>query len=144
MTMQVGFVPRGRNILTISVTSYQDYCLKGFITTNQEEGALAFASTIDLLLLADDLMDAVNTPQRSEEQRSFAAIGGFVPAHKGRAEELPKEPPLATFQMNIMFRQNATWQGSLMWVETGQEARFRSVLELIRLLHSALTATEDE
>ena len=38
-----------------------------------------------------------------------------------------------------MFRQNATWQGSLLWADEGMEAHFRSVLEVINLMNSALT-----
>jgi len=40
----------------------------------------------------------------------------------------------------ILFRQNASWQGSVVWVEGRQEERFRSALELVLLMDSALTA----
>ena len=35
--------------------------------------------------------------------------------------------------------QDASWQGSVTWLEQGQEESFRSVLELILLLDSALS-----
>ena len=47
---------------------------------------------------------------------------------------------LATFYVRILFRQNASWQGSVAWLEGGSEQRFRSVLELLLLLDSALTS----
>lgn len=45
---------------------------------------------------------------------------------------------LATFYVRILFRQNASWQGTVLWSEGGQEERFRSALELALLLDSAL------
>ena len=46
---------------------------------------------------------------------------------------------LATFSVKILFRQNASWQGSLNWLEGESQESFRSVLELISLMDSALS-----
>lgn len=40
----------------------------------------------------------------------------------------------ATFIIQVMFRQNSTWQGTVKWVETGEETRFRSTMELMRMM----------
>ncbi|MBQ2819515.1 MAG: hypothetical protein IKM67_05230 [Clostridia bacterium] len=45
---------------------------------------------------------------------------------------------LATFSIRLMFRQNASWQGSVSWLEGSSEETFRSALELIFLMKSAL------
>jgi hypothetical protein len=45
---------------------------------------------------------------------------------------------LSTFAVRVMFRQNASWQGSVTWVEGKREEQFRSVLELLLLVKSAL------
>ncbi|MBQ3147093.1 MAG: hypothetical protein IJB91_05120 [Oscillospiraceae bacterium] len=45
---------------------------------------------------------------------------------------------LATFAVKILFRQNASWQGSVTWLEGKREQSFRSVLELILLMSTAL------
>ena len=48
----------------------------------------------------------------------------------------------AVFLLEIQHRQNATWQGSITWVERQNERQnkqyFRSALELIKLIDSAL------
>ena len=44
--------------------------------------------------------------------------------------------------MRVIFRQNASWQGSVTWLEEEKEENFRSVLELVLLMHSA-TSLED-
>ena len=49
---------------------------------------------------------------------------------------------LATFALRILFRQNASWQGSVTWLEGGQEQSFRSVLELVMLFSNALSYKE--
>ncbi|QAT44058.1 hypothetical protein EQM06_02125 [Aminipila luticellarii] len=43
----------------------------------------------------------------------------------------------ATFILQIKFRQNASWQGTVQWVEKKQEINFRSALELIKIIDSA-------
>lgn len=39
-----------------------------------------------------------------------------------------------TFVIRLLFRGNATWQGSICWKETGQRRHFRSFLELIMMI----------
>ena len=41
-----------------------------------------------------------------------------------------------TFILNIYNRQNATWQGEMLWLEGNLKISFRSVLELLKLIDS--------
>ena len=43
-----------------------------------------------------------------------------------------------TFVIDIVDQQNASWQGSVQWINTGKKENFRSALELLRLIDSAL------
>lgn len=43
-----------------------------------------------------------------------------------------------TFVVQILNRQNATWQGVITWTEGRQTQPFRSALEMIKLIDSAL------
>ncbi|MCF2553962.1 hypothetical protein [Faecalicatena contorta] len=43
-----------------------------------------------------------------------------------------------TFVVKIMNQQNATWQGSVTWMEEQKEQKFRSALELLKLISEAL------
>ena len=43
-----------------------------------------------------------------------------------------------TFVIEVIDQQNASWQGSVNWINTGKKENFRSALELIRLIDSAL------
>lgn len=50
----------------------------------------------------------------------------------------------AVFLLEIQHRQNATWQGSITWVERQNKQYFRSALELIKLIDNALDQSVEE
>lgn len=49
-----------------------------------------------------------------------------------------------TFIIDIKDNQNATWQGSLSWVQGNKKENFRSALELIKLIDSAIEKEQDD
>lgn len=49
-----------------------------------------------------------------------------------------------TFLVKIMNSQNATWQGSVTWVEEKKVQNFRSALELLKLIDGAIGQNENE
>ena len=64
-----------------------------------------------------------------------------MPVEEPKGKETPRGEK-ATFVVNVQFRQNATWQGTVSWSEQKATRRFRSMLELISLMNDALV--EDE
>lgn len=125
--------------MTVRITSYENYCMKGYLYHVQSDKRIEFSSAVEMLLQMEELMDKTNSPQRSEDPRSFAGETGRRPSTDGQVGT-DKTPCLATFQLNVMFRQNATWQGNLLWTDECMEAHFRSVLEVINLMNNALTS----
>lgn len=49
-----------------------------------------------------------------------------------------------TFIIKVMDQQNATWQGSVIWVDEQREQYFRSTLELLKLIDGALEKRNDD
>lgn len=49
-----------------------------------------------------------------------------------------------TFIVNIKNSQNHTWQGTVKWVERQEEIPFRSAIELIKLMDSALELSGED
>ena len=49
-----------------------------------------------------------------------------------------------TFIVDVKSRQNGTWQGVVTWVQGQRKQSFRSALELIKLVDSALGAPDDQ
>jgi len=43
-----------------------------------------------------------------------------------------------TFVIQVISNQNATWQGTVQWVDKKKTVPYRSMLELIKLINSAV------
>lgn len=119
----------------ICIDSYDKGVPTGRFYNPAKEGGTSFESLSQLLVGMEDLLDEYQLPQSFTAVRSFAA----PPSRPGSgAEALKQEGKLATFSVRIIFRQNASWQGSVSWLEGKREESFRSVLELILLMDGAL------
>ncbi|MEA4955641.1 MAG: hypothetical protein VB096_09060 [Pseudoflavonifractor sp.] len=49
-----------------------------------------------------------------------------------------------TFVVKVVNTQNATWQGTINWLEGERTEAFRSALELIKLVDSAVSPKEED
>ncbi|MDO4581494.1 MAG: hypothetical protein Q4B96_02780 [Bacillota bacterium] len=49
-----------------------------------------------------------------------------------------KDRERSTFVIQILGREHATWQGKLVWSDTGETVSFRSALELLKLIDGAM------
>ena len=127
--------------IRLCVDSYERGVPTGrYYHPGMENEAHPFQSLMQFLSGAEDLMDEANFPQSFTAKRVFAPL----PETKPNAVEASQTGQLATFVIRIMFRQHASWQGSVTWLEGGAEQTFRSVLELILLLDSALGGCREE
>ena len=125
-----------RNI-RLCVDSYDQGVMKGrFYHPSLEDGSCGFQSLVQLLLQIEQLLDSINYPQAYTAKRTFAPTSElhFTTGEGG----LSRTGKKATFLLRLMFRQHASWQGSVTWVEGKGEQTFRSVLELVLLMDSAL------
>ncbi len=52
-----------------------------------------------------------------------------------------KDKKGGTFVVHIDYCENSTWQGEVLWADRNERKKFRSTLELLKLIDSAL---EDE
>lgn len=48
------------------------------------------------------------------------------------------------FIISIYYQENHSWQGVVQWLDTGKKVHFRSELELMNLIHTAVLATQSE
>lgn len=134
------FVPTSKSTYMLSIADYRDKCLSGTLYCPLLDRSYAFGNLMQLLLLMEALMDEANFPQRGVEQRAFR-VTATDGVSRSPAEKAAKAP-LATFTINVLFRQNASWQGSVIWNERKLESHFRSVLELITLMDEALCTAQ--
>ncbi|MDO4530817.1 MAG: hypothetical protein Q4C06_02450 [Bacillota bacterium] len=94
----------------------------------------SFRSMTQLLLKLEQSMDEEGMPQSFQKVRTFLPLSGYT-EDGGVGSQMGKK---ATFAVHILFRRNASWQGSVVWLDEKKTMPFRSVLELISLMHSAM------
>jgi len=126
---------------TVCISSYENGVLTGRFYNPYLPEEKPFRSMTQFLLNMEEMLDAMDFP------RAYTAVRTFAPPPEQRAAALPlscRTGEKATFAIRVMFRQNASWQGSVSWVEGRREQSFRSVLELILLMDSVLSGAAAE
>ena len=129
----------GQQAVLICVDSYEGGVPRGRLYLPGQQGQ-RFDSLSQLLLRAEQLLEQGGA-QSFTIPRIFALAKPLRSAPCD-ADELARGKA-ATFEMRVLFRQHASWQGELLWLEKNARQSFRSVLELITLMDSALRAEEN-
>ena len=126
----------GQQTMLVCVDSYEGGVPRGRLYLPGQQGQ-RFDSLSQLLLRAEQLLEQGGA-QSFTIPRIFALAKPLRSAPCD-ADELARGKA-ATFEMRVLFRQRASWQGELLWLEKGARQSFRSALELITLMDSALRA----
>jgi hypothetical protein len=136
------FVPYEAKTSVVKIFSYNEKILRGTLSNPHIGGEVRFTGAIDLILKVGSLLDDLKFPLPDATPHRFAGVAPTdVPAPDTEAGDTA---PIATFKLNVMFRQNASMQGGLVWVNTNTEAKFRSVYELLVLFDSVLGKEPEE
>lgn len=127
-------IPKNRKIL-LCIDSYENGVLQGWFSCAGQPPQ-SFSSLSQFLLKMEALLNRLQHPQ------AYTVLRTFSPPPLPEIDDCPQDTPLPrsriTFELRILFRQHTSWQGILTWQEKKLERSFRSVLELILLLDSAL------
>lgn len=149
----VGLVPSTvtKSLICVDGTSYRD--MRGRLFNPYIDGPVEFASILTMIIVLEDFFDRIYFPQPYCESRTF------IPPHKPdgprktesevrqyMTEEIfeTEHGKKATFVVQVQFRQNATWQGTITWTEEKKTQRFRSTLEMLKLMDSAMGEIEND
>lgn len=120
----------------VCIDSYQEGIPAGrFYNPYKKEGN-SFRGIMEFLWKMENALETMEFPKAYTTVRTFQ-----------NSEKDTTDPPIphhkngkhATFALKVLFRQNASWQGHVTWLEGKKEQGFRSVLELVLLINSALT-----
>ncbi len=120
---------------TICVDSYENSQLAGRLYNPHLKEGISFSNLMQFLKDMEILLDDMNFPQAFTSTRYFS--NPISHSWDGSSEEPMLQGKLATFAVKVLFRQNASWQGSISWIGQGKEQSFRSALELVFLIDSA-------
>ena len=127
------------------------YDIDAYLWHRYSPDAIRVTSPEHMLDAMEDLFDLINYPRATTTLRSFAEEGGGHP-HDGQkpgtplsvqkhltdSDMLQKRGKLATFIIRVQQRANSSWQGRITWVEKDRTLKFRSIIEMVKLIESAL------
>ncbi len=123
---------------------------KGRLFVSVFENALTFKSLNGLLSEMGKALEEAGNPRPFFEYRTFsekkkveAKSSKKSDGHVKHFDHGRYSGELATFLVNILYRQNATWQGTVTWVEGDKSVNFRSALELFVLIESVFCDTRE-
>ena len=123
----------------VCVDSYEKGILEGRFYNNLWE-ADSFESMSQFLCKMEAMLDDQQMPQSYTRKRTFNGL--LDPPESRLPPPRVRRGKKATFELKVIFRQNTSWQGVIVWLERQWEQSFRSVLEMILLMDSALCRVE--
>lgn len=104
-----------------------------------------FSSTFGFVRIMDAFFDEIAFPQSSYGIRAFnkkpvkpEIIKKEVRQFMSDDTFINEQGKKASFMIQVQFRQNATWQGTITWLDEKKTQHFRSTLEMIKLMDNAL------
>ena len=139
-------VPEYLKSIFICVDSYDDSLMQGYVYHGTLDEGRKFDNLMQLLLVIENILDDTEFPKATTEKRRFHVSEELEKSEKALAESRDfstKKGKLASFKLRIIFRQNASWQGSLGWLEHNIDEPFRSAIEMIMLMDSAVSNQDD-
>ena len=106
---------------------------------------VSITQTKDIFDTMEHFFNEIAYPQSYFQDRSFldkAAPEDKPPKAVERYQDesilTHRRGKLATFEMTVRYRRNATWQGSVRWIEGDESRDFRSAMELIMFIDQAI------
>ena len=104
-------------------------------------GTETFHSLTQFLINMEDLLNNAQAPQSYTVPRTFPTV--TEPLTFTVSPPQLRRGAQATFEIRVIFRQHSSWQGVIHWLEESRQQSFRSVLELVLLMDSALRTLEN-
>ena len=123
--------------------------MRGELHSQYLEAPFIFFDLIRMIEKMEEVFNSKGFPQSFLKPRTFNEAGRADRKNKQLKNDAMKdvmdinniEVPdgsKCTFEIAVRFRQNATWQGQIIWAEKNLKQNFRSVLEMLRLMDEAL------
>ncbi|SFB87903.1 hypothetical protein [Butyrivibrio sp. YAB3001] len=142
-----------RNLMTICVESFDDSDFQGLLWHQYSDDPIEFTSAMHMVTIMDGLMDDWDFPQNGLDLRKFNEDDAGHRRKGGANDELVidkisrihgtrniqnKKGKIATFIVQVAYRQNATWQGQVVCAESNEKKTFASELDFLRILKNEI------
>ena len=137
--MSKAYANRYRSLI-VCIDSYDTGIMSGKIYNPFIEGSIEFYGVMSFINGVESILNAMVFPGAMEKKRRFkntSSVANFIE----KTDEV-NNGRIATFELKVLYRQNASWQGSVKWLEDNKEENYRSALELLGLMDSVLAGAE--
>jgi hypothetical protein len=144
-----GRYPKGTyKVLFARQSGNTEYCMVNLTTSRQTRSHTVW----DLIKNIETDLSDNKYPQSSIQYRSWGSAApvdskpeqGNVISIDSVKATAPQEVYSPTFIVKVLYRQNATWQGTIQWIEGKQTRQYRSVNELLKLMDEAADLSQGE
>ena len=155
--------PAVASAVWIGIDQYNGSDWNGKIYTRLNKEAINFRNIGEMLDVLESIWNTIGYPQEaminrrflvrqdSKTKKELITVSYFDDRTKDKIKVELSEADMEkrrgeqdTFIVRIQYRQNATWQGNVTWVDENKTVPFRSALELIRLMDSTQQKETDE
>ena len=142
------------SVILICMDEISKHDRSGRLYVRSREEPYVFQGMLELLRKMEEFYDLLDYPQASMSSRSLNPSSGkkeskkpdsFRKARKREQTVVLKEEDMkknrgreATFLVRVRYRQSASWQGHVTWMEQDKMMTFHSTLELVKIMDSAL------
>ena len=145
-----------RNLICVCIDDNKDADYQGLIYHQYADEPIRFNGVANMILEMESLFDEWDFPQRGLAERKFDKKKENhkrpVPESDGDKLKIEiisdthgtrnvqnKKGKLGTFVIQVVFRQDASWQGHVIYQEDNEKLDFNSALELIKIIDRAVT-----
>ena len=136
--------------MLVEIVVNGDNQIKGLLHNHFMSSPYEFDNLVQMILKMDEVFDSKHFPESFTSPRVFGIhthdekdkdTNESVITHDTAESVRRSESCFSkyTFEITVMFRQHATWQGQILWLEKNLRQNFRSVLELLKLIDEAFS-----
>lgn len=121
----------------ISVNSYKNGCMAGTLYQAGKSPGIRFENFLEMVLYMNRIFDEMACPKRTMDYRRFCGTSYPEPAIRECSKV--RYGKLATFQIQVKYRYNASWQGEITWLEGREQVEFESFLQMLYWIEQILS-----
>ncbi|MGL5434932.1 MAG: hypothetical protein ACRDBO_05945 [Lachnospiraceae bacterium] len=118
-----------KHYVTFSVDQYEDSVIKGIVTWGNDTQGRVCVGFLDFISQMESIFEEQGAPLASVNKRMLACDTPYYLAEREACS--CRNGKLATFAIQVQYRQNASWQGRMVHKETKEKYVFRSFRQLM-------------
>lgn len=136
---------------TVSLSSCENENVIGYLDCLYLKNSIEFHGFTELILTMDQIMQDCHVPkydvryrtfyvrhQKITNQLEYKNIVSKIMEENLKTSFLNLENKKNSFLVEIMYRQNYSWQGKITWIQKNRTRMFRSALEFLHILYSIM------